>query len=429
MTKGNAQTPSTPFEKYYKKAQEDTLSLPTRKRLLKIAYESLKHTSRDSLKHSRLSKLAVTASSLGDILFFEQLSKEGLALAQYLNNASLEGDTHWNYGSYYLDRKRFDSSYAHYNSAYKLFTNSKNKYYAGKMLYNMAFIRSETNDFTGAEILLFRAIKLFDKEKKPKQLYLCYNLLGTNADDMEEYGKALEYYQKAGEFLPKIKDRNYFQLELWNNMGVRLQKLEEHARALPYFNRALSHTETLVSFPALLSKLLDNKAYSYVQMGHVGKVKPLMDRAIKLRDSIGDTPGAVVSRIRFAGYYAKKGDTLAALESAQEAFRIAEKNHLTRDVLQALELLAELNPSQKGIYLQKHIELDRSLNARDRNLRNKYTAIAYETEKYMQENERLFNQRLWITVGAATLTLLLLLIYWNARQRARNKELLFQREQ
>jgi signal transduction histidine kinase len=69
------------------------------------------------------------------------------------------------------------------------------------------------------------------------------------------------------------------------------------------------------------------------------------------------------------------------------------------------------------------------LNARDRNLRNKFTAIQFETDKYIAENEKLFRQRLWISIAAITLIIFVLLIYWNARQRSRNKALLFEREQ
>ncbi|MCB0465558.1 MAG: tetratricopeptide repeat protein, partial [Aequorivita sp.] len=237
------------FEKYYQKAQEDTLSLQTRIRLLKIAYEALKDAKRDSLTYSRISKIVELSSQLEDSIFFQNAASEGLKLAHVLNNPSLIADAHWNYGSYYLTKKKFDSSYYHYDAAYKLFTAAKKNYYAGKMLYNMAYISSQTNDFTGAEILLFRCIKNFEKAENYKQLYLCYNLLGTNADDMEEYKKALEYYTQADQFIPKFNNSQYYQLELWNNMGVRLHKIGRYAHAISYFDRALFYKETLNSHP------------------------------------------------------------------------------------------------------------------------------------------------------------------------------------
>ncbi len=420
---------SPEFETYYQKAEEDSLSTQTRIRLLQIAYQSLKHTTSDSLKYSRLSKVVVLASHLKDTIFFQKVALEGLELAQSLNRPSLVADAHWNYGSHYLAAKNFESSYSHYNSAFKLFTSINNSYYAGKMLYNMAYISSQTNDFTGAEILLYRSIKNFEKAKKPKQLYLCYNLLGTNADDMEEYERALVYYRKAEAILPMIENSEYYRLELWNNMGVRLHKLGDYKQAIILFDKALARNKILGSHPSLHAKLLDNKAFSLSAMGIIEKIKPSMETALALRDSIDDTAGAVVSRLRFASYYSKLGDTVTGIRYAKEAFNIAEVNQLTRDVLNALELLAILDNANELLYLQKHIALTKALNARDRNLRNKFTAIQYETNKYISVNKRLFRQRLWITIGATIITLFLLLIYVNARQRARNKELLYEREQ
>jgi signal transduction histidine kinase len=426
---GQSNTNPSTFEYYFQKSKEESLSQPSRIRHLKIAYDALKYSKTDSLKYSRLSRLVVASSHFNDSVFFQQLALEGMELAKHTNNPSFLADAHWNYAAYYLGEKKYDSSYYHYDSAYKIYTSVKNTYYAGKMLYNMAYISSQTNNFTGAEILLFRSIKNFEVTDNNKQLYLCYNLLGTNADDMEEYEKALKYYNKAATLLPQIENSVYYQLELWNNMGVRLQKLGQYNNAISFFNKALNNKEILATAPSLHAKLLDNKAFSFICIGKYGNVISSMEKAQSLRDSIADIGGSIISRLRFAIYYAKVGDTVSAIDYAKSSLQLAETNHLTRDVLQALELLAILDTANKTSYLQEHIALDKSQNARDRNLRNKFTAIQYETDKYIRENEQLFKERLWISVGSIALILILILIYLNARQRAKNKELLFEQEQ
>lgn len=417
------------YEKYLHLAQVDTLSLEARKRFLRISFKSIKFSADDSLKYSRISKLVEVSSPLKDSVLFHRLASEGHKLATSLKNPSLLGDTHWNYGSYYLNKKEYDSSYFHYNSAYTAFAQARNDYYAGKMLYNMAYIASQTNDFTGAEILLFRSIKIFESTKKTQQQYRCYNLLGANADDMEEYGKALAYYKKAARLIPFLENSKYYQLENWNNLGVHFSKLGDFTQALPYFKKALPYQAILATNPMLHAKLLDNQAYCLLALGKTENVYSSMKKAMVLRDSIEDTEGLVISKLRFANYYGKVGDTLNAVVFAKDALQLAEKNYLTRDVLDALEKLSVLDKPNTLSYLQQHIALDKSLNARDRNLRNKFTAIQYETDKYIRENERLFRQRLWIVSGAIGVTLILLLIYLNTMQRAKNKELLFESEQ
>lgn len=419
----------TDFEKHLQQAQQDTFSLAARKRFLRIAYTSLKFTQTDSVKYSRLSKIVDLSSHFKDSALFQGFAKEGFKLAKALDKPVHLGDAHWNYGSYYLRQKKYDSSYVHYNSAYKYFTAANNEYYAGKMLYNMAYIAGQTNDFTGAEILLFRCIKIFERQNKPLQLYRCYNLLGNHADDMEEFDKSLAYYKEASLLLSHLDDKEYYQLQQWNNLGVRLYKMELFSEAIPYFKKALTHKDILKAEPGLYAKLLDNLAFCEVSLGNLGNVLETMYLAMVLRDSINDSAGTVTGRLRLANYFGKVGDTVNAIAYATQALEMAKENYFTPEVLHALEVLAGLDGSNAVLYLQQHVKLDKSLHARDRNLRNKFTAIQYETDKYIAENEKLFRQRLWISIGAITITIILLLIYGNTRQRGRNKELLFEREQ
>ena len=423
------QQAETDFEKYLQQAQQDTFSLEARKTFLRIAHTTQKFPATDSITYSRLSKIVEVSYHLNDSVLFHEFAKEALTLAKTLNNPEHLGDAHWNYGSYFERRKKYDSSYVHYNTAYKYFVAADNEYYAAKMLYNMGYIAGQTYDYTGAEILLFRSIKIFERYNKQLQLYRCYNKLGNHADDMEEFDKSLVYYKKASSFIPNLKNKTYYQLEHWNNMGVRLYKMEFFTEAIPYFKKALAHRDILKTKPALYAKLLDNLAFCQLSLGNYENVLEPMRYALALRDSIGDRSGMVTSRLRFANYYGKKGDTLTAIGQAKLGLELAKENHFTPEVLLALEMLGGLDKNNAVSYLEQYLHLNKSLNARDRNMRNKFTAIQFETDKYIAENEKLFRQRLWISIAAITVIIFVLLIYWNARQRARNKVLLFEREQ
>lgn len=423
------QNDSSIFKKYLKQARQDTLSLKARKKALMIAYRDLKPTPADSIKYAHLSKLVEVSAYLKDSILFLQVAKEGFNLAKQLDKPEHLGDAHWNYGSYYERQKNYDSSYVHYNKAYKYFLAAKNEYYAGKMLYNMGYISGQTNDYTGAEILLFRSITIFEKYNKHLQLYRCYNKLGNHADDMEEFDKSLKYYNEASTFIPKLKNKAYYQLEHWNNLGVRLYKMQLFSEAIPYFKKALAHSDVLKTKPSLYAKILDNLAFCQVCLGYNTNVLKPMNLALTIRDSIDDRAGIVTSKLRFANYYGKVGDTLSAIRQAIEGFEKANENHFTPEVLHALEMLASLDTKNSVQYLEQHVQQNKKLNARDRNLRNKFTAVQYETEKYIAENEKLFQQRLWISIGAIATTLILLLIYRNTKQSAKNRALVFEREQ
>jgi two-component system NarL family sensor kinase len=417
------------YETYLQKARQDTFSMEVRKHYLSRALTTIKPLPPDSVKYSKISKLVELSSHLEDSLLFQALARSGHQLARQIKHPALVADSHWNYGTYYLRLQRYDSSYYHYNHAYTHFIAAGREYYAGKMLYNMAYIASETNDLTGAEILLYRSIEIFERTHKPLQQYRCYNILGNNADDLGEFEKSLVYYRKAASLIPLLENARYYRLENYNNLGVRLYKMGLFEEAVATFEKALRETKVLQKKEALYAKLLDNRAFCLVALGRDSDVAPAMQQAMYLRDSIGDVAGSVTSRLRFAEYYGKIGDTIKGIGFAKDALSLAEKHSLMRNVLEALEILAGLDSPRTETYLREHINLNKALQARDRRLRNKFTAIQYQTDKYIQENERLFRQRLWISLGAIGLTFILLLIYWNSRQRARNRQLMFEREQ
>lgn len=424
-----AQSTQSTFDFYFSKAQQDTLALHTQQLLLKLAYQQIPIIMNDSVKYWNYSKIMVTAGMLNDTILFKNASRDALNQANSLGKPNKKGDVHWNYGAYYLKQKKYDSSYFHYDRAYKIFASINNNYYSGKMLYNMAYVSSMAHDYTGAEIHLFQAIQNFEEEQKHKQLYLSYNLLGTISDNLEEFEKAIDYYNQAFNYIPFIDNSHNERIEYYNNMGLIYHKLEHYDEAIKYFDKGLSASDPKKSRPSLYAKLLDNRSYSYFLKNSNSDIIEPMNIALALRDSIGDTPGSVMSRIHLAQYYAKKRDTIAAIKFAKQAFNLASENQLNRDILKTLALLASIDVKQSVGYLKEYLALTKKLHIRERSIRNKFTAIRYETDKYISENERLSRQRWWIIGAAITISLLFLLIYWNTRQRSKNKALIFEREQ
>lgn len=417
------------FDFYYSKAQEKSFNLDTRKQLLHKATYQIPKTSSDSLKYWQFSKVAVTATVFNDSLLFHQVSTDALILAQKLDIPRFLADVHWNYGAFYLHQKKYDRSYSHYSKAYEIYIADNDTYYSGKMLYNLAYISSMVKDYTGAEIQLFKAIRHFEKGENHKQLYRCFNLLGTVSENLGEFQEAINYYEIGYKYIPEIVTPNYEHIEFWNNMGLISHRLENYEEAINYFNKGLANKAFKPHRPALFAKLIDNRAFSLFMMGRESTIIEDMFVALAIRDSIGDTAGSVINRIHIAKYYAKQGDSIQAILFAKNAFDSAFESNLNRDILQALELLASLDTKHSNDYLRQHIELNKVLKRKERAIRNKFTAIRYETEKYIRENERLFKERWWILSGTTILSFFLLLVYWNSRNSAKNKELLFEKEQ
>lgn len=346
----------------------------------------------DSLKMAYFNKIAYKAATKGDSTLFLKSSAAGLRLARLRRDSIALGYAHWNYGMYYLNGKRYDSSYAHYRRAFKWFEH-RNNFYAGKMLYNMAFISGRLKDYTLSEMLLYKAITLFEAENKYTQLYLCYNHLGVIYKNLEEYAEALAYYEMARNYWEKSEGQPLYLIDLLNNIGVVNQKIGNQEEALKAFDDALGHRELKKMDPALYARVIDNRAYSLMLVGETENLLQEFQKALKVRDSIGNEEGRVMSYMHLARYYLKLGEMDSAKKNATIAFEIAHKINLRRDALESLLLLAEANPEEQLYYLQEHIKLNEQLNKEERGIRNKFARIQFETESYIDSNKRLVKMR------------------------------------
>jgi signal transduction histidine kinase len=151
--------------------------------------------------------------------------------------------------------------------------------------------------------------------------------------------------------------------------------------------------------------------------------------ALKIRDSLKNISGIVMSKIHLAEYYAKYKDTLKAIDYAYEANQLASSVKNNRDRLISLFLLSKIDRSNAKNNLNDYIALSDSLNIEERKLRNKFTRIRFETDEYIEETQELSKQKMWITIIGLSLISIISLLYYIKRQQARNRELIFEKEQ
>src|SRR5690606_15969710 len=127
----------------------------------------------------------------------------------------------------------------HYSKAQKIYSALNNKFYSGRMLYNMALVQSDIKDYTGSEISTIKAIELLKPLNKYEQLYNCYNNLGVLSNALEEYDRALTYHQEALGYLKKVKEKDNLEQATENNIGVVYEGLGQHKLAIVQFSKVL----------------------------------------------------------------------------------------------------------------------------------------------------------------------------------------------
>lgn len=414
---------------YIKQSQKKGLKFIQKKELLEKAYQFAKKQPSDSLQNIYLAKIAIETEYLNINDLFLAVNSESLAFAKKLNDGLKIGDAHWNYGNYYTDVETVDSAYYHYHKAFESFEQVKHNYYAANMLYNMAFIQGRLKDYTGSEITIFEAISRFEKVERYDRLYECYNYLGLIYLELEEFDRSIFYLNKAIEYLKKNDKKGIFKEWTLSNLGLAYQKQKAYDKAIENFENALAHKNLKEIDANFYAKLIDNIAYTKFSKGDTANIVAQFNKALFIRDSLKNSSGIVISKRHLSELYAYKLDTTTAIKLANDAFGLADQVENNRDKLETLHLLSKVDKKNASKYLEEYVHLNDSLQIEERKIRNKFTRIRFETDEYIEETEKLSQQNIFIIIGSVFLIFLVSFAYIMRAQRARNKELIFEREQ
>ena len=411
------------------RSRDASFSKNKRKEFLISALELSDSNNLDSLKTKALLNVAYAAYELGDTSFFINVNKIAQEACIKAKDTFGIADTHWNLATFFFEQEVLDSAYYHYHKAQKKFQSINDVFYSGRMLYNMALIQKDIKDYTGSETLTFQAIQKFKETNKSMNLYLCYNLLGVVFNEIEEYDKAIYYHKKAFAYLDDIENKKTYKEGSLNNLGLVYQMLKNYNESILYFEKALKNDNLKNLNILLYAKLLDNLAYTRLLKKDTVNLYPVFIKALKIRDSAGNKFGVSISNFHLSKYYLYKGDTAKAVNSALASYRLAVEVKKNKIVLNSLMLLAEIDHKNSNEYLERYIALNNELQNQERQQRNKFTRIRFETDEYIQEAERLDYQRKIVIALSLIVILILSLLFMIKRQRTKNKELQFDKEQ
>ncbi|MFK5972704.1 MAG: tetratricopeptide repeat protein [Flavobacteriaceae bacterium] len=414
---------------WIQEGRKTTLDQTARTRVLQKAYTEAKHSTNDSAKTLYFSKLSLAYLKLNDSTLFRATNIKAITLAKKTNDSITQAEAHWDLASFFRRNTVADSAYYHFAKAQKIYTALNNDFFSARMLLNMAFVQTDVKDYTGGEITTIKAIEVLKPLNKYKELYRSYNNLGIVTNNLKEYDRAVEYHLKALEYLKKLGEENTLQAGTQNNIGVVYLEQAQYQKAIPYFKRVLENDNLLSADPELYAMALNNYAYSRFKAHKIKDVEKQLRSALKIGDSIDDFSGLALSHYYLAEIHLSQGDTIKAFADAKQAKRYAEQSSDNRRLLETLQLLGRIDKKNAFTHAQYYIRLNDSLQQDERQARNKFTRIRFETDEFIAENVVLSRQKkIWAAI-AIGLLLLTAAIYIILDQRAKNQKLRFQQQQ
>lgn len=382
------------------------------------------------LKSNR--NLALVYNQIGDNKNFESLNKENLKLATKLSDTLAIAVAHYNLGYnfefYHVD---YDSAYYNYSKSLKAYDRVNNK--EGKIIVLMAIadIQDTEKDYISSEENAIKAIKLINElpksEANLENLWSLNNLLGVTSQNLKRYDASLAYHDKALDIAKGMRDGKYNETLTMNNQAGVYRKLLDYNKALELYNNLLDLREEYEEYdPTFYPLIIDNIAYTKVLAGHedYDKISEMFYEAYNLSKALGDDITKLAVTIDLSKYYKHLKVRDSTLKYATKAYNLSKRISSNDILLESMILLSELKEGDEGKkYLKEHIRLTDSLLQVERNVRNKFARIEFDTDEIEAENEQISKENLYLAILSIGLLLSAILIYIVISQRAKNRKL------
>lgn len=397
---------------------------------LQKAFQLLEGKPNDTLKRYYMLKLSDQYYNFGLQKEYFDACQLNLELAQNANDSLRIGIVYYDLADYYRGQSINDTAYIYYNKALN-FLSKKNFDKIGRTILNKAYLLRYENSFVESEIQTIQALEAAKKTDNQRLIYDCYNNLGIVNNELKNYDEALKYHELALNQLNKLQIDSQHSIliaQTKNNMAVCYERLGDYSKAVNLLNEATSNHNLKNESILLYAVLKDNLSY-YKLKSNLKVSEDEFNLPLKIRDSLGNKLGIIVSNTRLGEFYLKGKDTTKSIQYFQKAKSIAKEVKSNRDELLLLNFLADAQPTKRLYYKEQYIQLSDSLMEAERAIRNKFTRIEYETDEIIQEKELLVRQQQLLIIISLAIIALVVLTYIIFRQKAKQKELLMLQEQ
>ncbi len=324
-----------------------------------------------------------------------------------------------------------DSMY-HYNyEAEKLYLILDDKVNLVQTLLNKAVLQHNYSDFLGCEKTAIQMLRILKNYNDIQMEYEANNLLGIVYGKLEDFDLSKQYYDKAIELAnDKSIPSNYqYRAVTINNLGSMYSTQKNYSQAKEQFLKGLIEKNLIKDRPDLYAMLNDNLGHTNLKLRDFSEIPDLFYKALKMRQDSNLISGIIISKIHLSEFYASQNDNLKAITMAEEAYSLAVENKLTRDLLAVLRQLSDVDSKKARKYSAEYYKISDSLNVIERQTRNKFARIEYETDELVIEKTNLVEQRRTLIYIALGIILIGVFVFVIRSQAAKNRELRLLREQ
>lgn len=382
-------------------------------------------------------KVAFIYINLGNHNKTREWSDKNLRLAKKLKDSLVIAYASHQLGWYYQQQEtQNDSAFYYYNNALKLYQKFRDILNESSLYLNLGLIQESEKDFIGAETSAINAIKLLqilpeDQNNLETQIDV-YNLIGRISIWLKQYDKALEFYKNAQVISNKLSNNYESNLFIELNIAELYKYKKEFDKSIIIYQKLLSNWDMQSVNSKIYPSILNNIAYAKFSFkdSDNNEIFSLFSQAYKIVDNLNASYETSSFGNDFAEYFLSFGQTDSAIHYLNRSYKIGKQINENAEVLRSLKLLSQAKNGEAGkAHLYEYIRLNDSIIDKERTIRNKFARIQFETNEIENNNKKITKDKQLLIFAVITLLATLLLLYLNFTQRAKNKTLLYEKEQ
>lgn len=382
----------------------ENYSIIEKNKFLDSIFNQANNKNNDSIKIKILFEISNQYFYLKNYIFSVEASKKAFETALIIKDSISMGRSLYYIGDCFLDYQK-DSAYYYYKESEKVFQKLKNKDRLSKVYYNKAYLLFYEGNYIESEIEVIKALNYLEDSKNLITKYRCYSLQGSNHLELEEYDKALIYFNEASNVLIELQKQNidtdsFYDYNITNIISICnvYDKQKNYSKAVVELKKILKSNK-VQDFPNLYHAVIGNLGYSLMKNGKYEEAREYFKKAIELTKNNNNTQGYLYKIINYGEYHLLTKDTLKAKQYFNEALGLAKKLKSGKEILKSLDFLSVADKTNASNYKTEYIRINDSIIKKQRENREKFARIEYETDKVEEENKILSNKNLLLLSG------------------------------
>ncbi|MFP9115626.1 ATP-binding protein [Flavobacterium sp. RHBU_3] len=419
---------------YFSKAETPSIPQHERLKYLDSAAQSITTLKNDSLTRNYYRKVSAKYFNLRDY-------KKSLLLSRKISSLSKEaGDTiGMGKGAYlqglaYYELGVKDTALIFYKDAENYYKSINYPDLSSVIMYK-AYVLHDVGEYVLCESEASVALKLFREQNKNYEIYQCLVVIASALNEQQNFEESIYYYKQALDQIEKFSskddsedNREFFRVICYHNIGSVYEKRKEYDQAIAQYKIGLKSTQAPKGSELYVS-IIESMAKAKMLKGELAGVKDMLNEALFMSDTMGNTEGLMRGSIYLANYYEREKDTSKAMRYYKKGYFYANEINSNPDKLKTLERLGQIDREESFLYAKEYVSLNDSLQTIALKNRNKYARIQYETDQLKDEKDALVRKNSFI-IGLSVVVLLfvaaIFIIYY---LNSRNKELVMLQEQ